>query len=286
MFNKRETLNSLLPSDKEKKSLALRAELVSLGEAKALIESEIKILSKQRQDFSDVSQEILDANKELNSLKTEIVRYKTTKSDLEKANQVLISVNENISNVKNDLEDLTSEYEDKNKELDTLNSEFSKKTADYNNEILDLRKEITGLEEAKPKLIKELDKLKVTKDEFVKSNTDIYQSLQSETDDEQIILDNLLLDIVEAKKTYQQILADSKDAKEEAKNFVFISQSEATKIIADAKKYHDDNMADITLKIGDLSLREKWLSDKADNLKNMKEEIEARYGKKITSIIL
>lgn len=291
MLNKRGAAVPLTQDEKSKKISEARELLAKLGEDKALIEADIKRLQKVNLQYDDVSDKLDEAEKELESIKTKTVKYEKVLANLEVANGNLIDVRKKIKAANLLLETLTAQIPNIKKNVEQFQNEYDEKVRKSNDSIIELESSVKSLEAKKSELNVEIVRLEEQKNSNTEANeiernridneivekTKELSSLTKELDEVEISLDN-------AKSYIQSAPGIVKKAKGEAELIISKAQSEADEIISKANAYKAKVDKDLDAKLGDISLREKWLKEQSEKLLIIKEGVEALHGKQIKSL--
>jgi len=219
-------------------------------------------------EFFKLKQEHQDYSSSLKEIKSDVELLEETKSNL-------LS---DILKLKNELETLTINYkfeinktskeiEIKNKEITDLNKSFSDKTAS----ILELEKEIKVLSDNNLNVKKDNTELLKTRNKLLNENSELTTKIISK--------DNILNAI--KKETEIEIGKQSKIISD------FETKFNAKKMEANdaIEKMYKDKEKEITNKEGIISEKESWLLKREQKLKEIKNDLEVFYNKKIDNII-
>ena len=219
-------------------------------------------------EFFKLKQEHQDYSSSLKEIKSDVELLEETKSNL-------LS---DILKLKNELETLTINYkfeinktskeiEIKNKEITDLNKSFSDKTAS----ILELEKEIKVLSDNNLNVKKDNTELLKTRNKLLNENSELTTKMISK--------DNILNAI--KKETEIEIGKQSKIISD------FETKFNAKKMEANdaIEKMYKDKEKEITNKEGIISEKESWLLKREQKLKEIKNDLEVFYNKKIDNII-
>jgi prephenate dehydratase len=94
-------------------------------------------------------------------------------------------------------------------------------------------------------------------------------------------LENIKAEVENQKLNEVAVVVDNSEALNQSEEIIKDAEEKAEEIIAKSTSEANEKQVEFEKAMGDVSIREKWLSEKEESLKTIKTELEAFHGKKI-----
>lgn len=236
----------------------LSGDIKKLTEQKSILSSEVQKLIGDKNDLNIIVKDLSSAQEKFILSEGKLIDSiaKLTKDEKE--------LTDNISLLKNSLSD-------KEKEYNNFVKESSHKAEAIKKECNDIEKDLKLLKSKRLELLPEIQELTTSVNSLKNTQLKLLSNNNA--------LENKIKDSKKAieilKQEYQKEVSDIKNKLVAEKNK---ANKEIEDMYSDAKKQMD-------LRDGNLSEKESWLEKKEDKLKQIKNDLEVFYGKKIDNII-